>query len=147
MINKSKIYFVALCIIGLLVTWDIAHDFFDGLAYPFSDWENLRYSSPFAIIVLLILLVEDLKKTEKKNKKNNDVQNGAQRWNRTTDTRIFSPLLYRLSYLGIRDKEISVDLYLSQQLFQGLKTLRLLIVFIVKEFIHLICNPFSVFRF
>ena len=25
---------------------------------------------------------------------------GAQRWNRTTDTRIFSPLLYRLSYLG-----------------------------------------------
>tara|TARA_B100000242_G_C42596896_1_gene282065 strand:- start:46 stop:297 length:252 start_codon:yes stop_codon:yes gene_type:complete len=73
MINKSKIYFVALCIIGLLVTWDIAHDFFDGLAYPFSDWENLRYSSPFAIIVLLILLVEDLKKTEKKNKKNNDV--------------------------------------------------------------------------
>ena len=26
---------------------------------------------------------------------------GAQRRNRTTDTRIFSPLLYRLSYLGI----------------------------------------------
>ena len=25
---------------------------------------------------------------------------GAQGWNRTTDTRIFSPLLYRLSYLG-----------------------------------------------
>ncbi len=25
---------------------------------------------------------------------------GAQRRNRTTDTRIFSPLLYRLSYLG-----------------------------------------------
>ncbi len=27
---------------------------------------------------------------------------GAQRWNRTTDTRIFSPLLYRLSYLGTK---------------------------------------------
>ena len=26
---------------------------------------------------------------------------GAQRWNRTTDTGIFSPLLYRLSYLGM----------------------------------------------
>ncbi len=26
---------------------------------------------------------------------------GAQGRNRTTDTRIFSPLLYRLSYLGI----------------------------------------------
>ena len=25
---------------------------------------------------------------------------GAERRNRTTDTRIFSPLLYRLSYLG-----------------------------------------------
>ena len=28
--------------------------------------------------------------------------NGAQGRNRTTDTRIFSPLLYRLSYLGSR---------------------------------------------
>ena len=28
-------------------------------------------------------------------------RNGAQRRNRTTDTRIFNPLLYRLSYLGI----------------------------------------------
>ena len=27
--------------------------------------------------------------------------NGGQRWNRTTDTRIFNPLLYRLSYLAI----------------------------------------------
>ena len=26
--------------------------------------------------------------------------NGAQTWNRTRDTGIFSPLLYRLSYLG-----------------------------------------------
>jgi hypothetical protein len=26
---------------------------------------------------------------------------GAQRQNRTADTRIFSPLLYRLSYLGL----------------------------------------------
>jgi hypothetical protein len=29
------------------------------------------------------------------------MENGAQGRNRTTDTRIFSPLLYRLSYLGI----------------------------------------------
>ena len=29
------------------------------------------------------------------------IQLNAQRRNRTTDTRIFSPLLYRLSYLGI----------------------------------------------
>ena len=27
-------------------------------------------------------------------------ENGAQSWNRTSDTRIFSPLLYQLSYLG-----------------------------------------------
>ena len=27
-------------------------------------------------------------------------KNGGQRWNRTTDTRIFNPLLYRLSYLA-----------------------------------------------
>ena len=27
---------------------------------------------------------------------------GGQGWNRTTDTRIFSPLLYRLSYLADR---------------------------------------------
>ena len=28
-------------------------------------------------------------------------ENGAQTWNRTRDTRIFNPLLYQLSYLGI----------------------------------------------
>ena len=28
---------------------------------------------------------------------------GAEEWSRTTDTRIFSPLLYHLSYLGIND--------------------------------------------
>ena len=28
-------------------------------------------------------------------------RNGAQRRNRTTDTRIFNPLLYQLSYLGV----------------------------------------------
>ena len=31
-------------------------------------------------------------------------KNGGQRWNRTTDTRIFSPLLYQLSYLTILKK-------------------------------------------
>jgi hypothetical protein len=29
---------------------------------------------------------------------------GAQTRNRTTDTRIFNPLLYQLSYLGIQQK-------------------------------------------
>ena len=29
------------------------------------------------------------------------IEYGGQGWNRTTDTRIFSPLLYRLSYLAI----------------------------------------------
>ena len=45
-----------------------------------------------------------------KSLKNNDLsdgvlggekENGAQGWNRTSDTRIFSPLLYQLSYLGL----------------------------------------------
>ena len=31
----------------------------------------------------------------------NYVRNGAQEWNRTTDTAIFSRMLYQLSYLGI----------------------------------------------
>ena len=31
--------------------------------------------------------------------------NGAQGRNRTTDTRIFSPLLYQLSYLGPRPRK------------------------------------------
>ena len=31
---------------------------------------------------------------------NEPFKHGGQRWNRTTDTRIFSPLLYRLSYLA-----------------------------------------------
>ena len=29
-------------------------------------------------------------------------RNGAQSWNRTSDTAIFSRMLYQLSYLGIR---------------------------------------------
>ena len=30
-------------------------------------------------------------------------KSGGQKWNRTTDTGIFSPLLYQLSYLAIRE--------------------------------------------
>jgi hypothetical protein len=30
------------------------------------------------------------------------MRNGAQGRNRTNDTRIFNPLLYQLSYLGVR---------------------------------------------
>ena len=35
--------------------------------------------------------------------------NGAQTRNRTTDTGIFSPLLYRLSYLGIMAGELGFE--------------------------------------
>ena len=35
------------------------------------------------------------------------LKNGAQRRNRTTDTGLFSPLLYRLSYLGFLYKEVA----------------------------------------
>ena len=37
---------------------------------------------------------------EKSNNINADYRDGAQGRNRTTDTRIFNPLLYQLSYLG-----------------------------------------------
>jgi hypothetical protein len=36
-------------------------------------------------------------------------KNGAQRRIRTTDTRIFSPLLYQLSYLGLAGKRNVAD--------------------------------------
>ena len=36
-------------------------------------------------------------------------QRGAQGRNRTTDTGIFSPLLYRLSYLGVRRPPLRGD--------------------------------------
>jgi hypothetical protein len=35
---------------------------------------------------------------------------GAQRRNRTTDTRIFNPLLYRLSYLGLAIQVLRLSL-------------------------------------
>ena len=38
---------------------------------------------------------------EPESGKNAAAKDGAQGQNRTVDTRIFSPLLYRLSYLGI----------------------------------------------
>ena len=37
------------------------------------------------------------------------ILNGAQTRNRTTDTGIFSPLLYRLSYLGIMAGELGFE--------------------------------------
>lgn len=33
---------------------------------------------------------------------------GAEGWNRTSDTSIFSAVLYQLSYLGIVDKEAAL---------------------------------------
>lgn len=38
-------------------------------------------------------------------------RNGAQGRNRTSDTRIFNPLLYRLSYLGMRFRASETALY------------------------------------
>ena len=32
------------------------------------------------------------------------VRNGAEDWNRTSDTSIFSAVLYRLSYLGMQER-------------------------------------------
>ena len=40
---------------------------------------------------------------------------GALRWNRTTDTRIFSPLLYRLSYQGMIKKEGTFNHFLLKK--------------------------------
>ncbi len=39
---------------------------------------------------------------------------GAQRRNRTTDTRIFNPLLYRLSYLGIILLQVLLHTYAAR---------------------------------
>ena len=39
---------------------------------------------------------------------------GGQGRNRTTDTRIFSPLLYQLSYLAVREGGRVLDLRVSQ---------------------------------
>ena len=37
------------------------------------------------------------------------LENGAETRIRTRDTRIFSPLLYRLSYLGMADEEVGAS--------------------------------------
>ena len=44
--------------------------------------------------------------------KSNDIRelSGAQSRNRTSDTRIFNPLLYQLSYLGTVSNEAALDL-------------------------------------
>ena len=53
-------------------------------------------------------VLANVKKQNTNNKKRNlyiiskrNIKKDAQRRNRTADTRIFSPLLYQLSYLGI----------------------------------------------
>ena len=45
-------------------------NFFGGLGYPLKNWAKLSYFSPFALIVLTILLVEERKKIEKTNDEN-----------------------------------------------------------------------------
>ena len=65
MINKSQIYFVLCAAISALMIWDIGDDFFGGLGYPFSHWENFRLFSPFAAMILLILSVSEGEKREK----------------------------------------------------------------------------------
>ena len=47
--------------------WDIGDDFFGGLGYPLSHWENFRLFSPFVAIILLILSVSEREKVEKGN--------------------------------------------------------------------------------
>ena len=66
--NKSQIYFVLCAAISVLILWDIADDFFGGLGYPFSHWENFRLFSPFAATILLILSVSEREKREKEKK-------------------------------------------------------------------------------
>ena len=46
--------------------------------------------------------LEGNEQAETKNTVRSGVVNGAQSRNRTSDTRIFNPLLYQLSYLGSR---------------------------------------------
>ena len=68
--NKSKIYFVLLCVISFLLLWNILDKFFGGIGYLLKDWVNLSYFLPFALIVLTILLVEERKKIENINDEN-----------------------------------------------------------------------------
>ena len=68
--NKSKIYFVLLCLISFLLLWNMLDNFFGGLGYPLKDSSNLSYFLPFALIVLTILLVEERKKIENTNDEN-----------------------------------------------------------------------------
>ena len=71
--NKSKIYFVLLCVIGFLLLWNILDNFFGEIGYPLKDWANLSYFLPFALIVLTILLVEERKKIENINDENSKI--------------------------------------------------------------------------
>ena len=41
-------------------------------------------------------------RNDKANRGQLALKSGGQGWNRTSDTRIFSPLLYQLSYLALR---------------------------------------------
>jgi hypothetical protein len=41
-------------------------------------------------------------------------QNGGRRWNRTTDTGIFNPLLYRLSYPAVLQIFCDLDMKISR---------------------------------
>ncbi len=44
-----------------------------------------------------------------------NTSSGGQRGNRTHDTRIFSPLLYQLSYLSIKRQNIGINLSLQKK--------------------------------
>ena len=67
MINKSQIYFALCAVTSVLMIWDIGDDFFGGLGYPLSRWENFRLFSPFVAMILLILSVSEREKVEKGN--------------------------------------------------------------------------------
>ena len=46
---------------------------------------------------------------------NGEIKNGGQKWNRTTDTGIFSPLLYQLSYLANVKRIIKYQMIKSKE--------------------------------
>ena len=49
---------------------------------------------------------------------------GAQSRNRTSDTRIFSPLLYQLSYLGTATESFPSDARVIRQGIRGVQRIR-----------------------
>ena len=58
------------------------------------DYASLRVNETMENLITWLAMRSFVSKTNK-------AKHGGQTWNRTRDTRIFSPLLYRLSYLAM----------------------------------------------